>query len=91
MRATLVLIDDEPFLQIKEFVLPSTSKHKVPSTIMNEEPYDKICHQSLLEAGPVSLIKALGHRRAKISLVLSVLDDTYPHLKIYKPLIHTMI
>ena len=81
MRATLVLTDGEPFLQMKEFILPSTPKQKDPSTCMNEEPYGTICHQSLLEAGPASLIKALGQRQDNISHILSVLDDTYQHLK----------
>ena len=91
VQATLVLTDGDPYLQIKEFRLPSTSKHKPPSTVMDVAPYEPIHHQALLEAGPASLIKALGQRRAKISLVLLVLHDTYPHLKMNKPLIHTML
>ena len=91
MRATLVLTDGDPYLEIKEFILPSTSKHKVQSMMMNDTSDEPIRHQSMLEPGPTNLIKALGRRQAKISLVLSVLDDTYPHLKVNKSLIHTML
>ena len=86
-----MLTDSDPYLEIKEFILPSTSKHTVQSMMMNDTPDEPIRHQSMLEPGPTNLIKALGRRRAKISLVLSVLDDTYPHLKVNKTLIHTML
>ena len=91
MQATLVLTDGDPYLEIKEFIFPSTSKHQVQSTMMNDTPDEPIRHQSMLDPGPTNLIKALGQRQAKISLVLSVLDNTYCHLKVNKPLIHTML
>ena len=55
-----MLIDGDPYLEIKEFILPSTSKHQVHCTVMNDAPDEPIRHQSMLDPGPTNLIKALG-------------------------------
>lgn len=84
--------DDATHLVVREFSLPSDSKHLLVSRQVRELSASKIItHEDMLSPTKTNFLKTLGKNRAKSTFVTEVMSDQFKGIQINKNLMHRIM
>ena len=83
---------DEPYLEVREFHLPPTSKHLIVSPearMLSEQVLIK--NKDVLTPRKESMIKSLGKHRVRVGVVRNIIAEHFDGVKIDSGLLHRVM
>lgn len=93
----LLLVEDkrdlnhQPHLEIKEFKLPSTSRHLQVSSEVWSRANNILNHEDQLTPTKTKLVKNLGIQRVNCATAANIISSQFDGLKVTKPLLHRLM